>query len=197
MSSLGKSKRINKLNNEYKRMSEMSGWSLSSNFVKGDGPVDADIMIVGQAPGRNEDTKGKPFIGMSGKMLNELLSLSGIDRNNVYITSTVQFFPPKNRMPTKKEIELCAPMLKKQIEIVDPKIVITLGSLAANTTVGIDNIMHNHGLLTHDGDRYYFSTLHPAAAVRLKKNVPIIKDDFKRLGTIVKKLEAMKNKQSK
>ena len=197
MSLLGKSRKINRLNNEYKRMSEMSGWSLSNNFVKGDGPLDANIMIIGQAPGKNEDIEGKPFIGMSGKLLNELLAISGINRNEVYITSTVQFFPPKNRMPTKEEVNKCTPMLKKQIDIINPKLVITLGSLAANTTIGMENIMHNHGLLTHDGDRYYFSTLHPAAAVRLKKNVPIIKDDFKKLGSIVKRLESMKNKQSK
>lgn len=184
-----KKRMLDKLNGDYALISDRKGWKLSKKFVKGYGPHNAKIMIIGQAPGQNEDVEGKPFVGISGRMLNDLLEQAGIRRDDVYITSTVQFFPPRNRAPSKDEVKLCLPMLKKQIAIVDPKLVITLGSLASNSTIGLDNIMQNHGLLTHDGSRYYFSTLHPAAAVRIKKNVPIITEDFKHLKSVMKKIK--------
>ncbi|MDE1810853.1 MAG: NUDIX domain-containing protein [Candidatus Micrarchaeota archaeon] len=178
---------MDRLNAEYAALPDkMKAWDLSRKLVKGDGPLDADIMIVGQAPGRNEDLQGRPFIGISGRLLDNMFRIAGLRRNRLYITSVVQFFPPENRMPSDEEIEACKGFLQSQIEIIKPKVVVTLGSLSGRVVAQVEDIMQNHGRVAHKDGITYFSTIHPAAAVRLKKNVPIIEEDFRKLKTLVK-----------
>ncbi|MDE1833041.1 MAG: NUDIX domain-containing protein [Candidatus Micrarchaeota archaeon] len=175
------------LNREYATLPEkFKDWDLSRNLVPGQGPLDARVMVVGQAPGRNEDIQRKPFIGISGKLLDHLFRLAGTSRERLYITSVVQFFPPENRMPSDEEIEACSGFLQRQIEIIKPKIVVTLGSLSGRTVAGVENIMENHGKSAKRDGITYFSTIHPAAAVRLKKYVPLIEDDFRKLKAVLR-----------
>jgi DNA polymerase len=95
----------------------------------------------------------------------------------------VQFFPPKNRAPTNSEIKVCKPFLERQLNIINPKIIVLLGSIAAHAVIGTEKVMKHHGELLHNK---YFITIHPSAAVRLKKNVEIIRQDFEKLKKIIK-----------
>ena len=100
--------------------------------VIGEGSLDAEVIFIGEAPGKNEALSGKPFCGRAGKVLDELLGKAGLERSAVYITNIVKDRPPNNRRPTPKEVEMYSPFLIKQIEIIQPKMIITLGSTAAS-----------------------------------------------------------------
>ncbi len=178
------------LNRKYAELpKQRKEWSLSGRFVPGDGPLDAKIMFVGQAPGREEDERLKPFVGSAGKLLTKLIGRTGLKREEVYITSVVQFFPPKNRLPTKEEAELCMPFLKEQIRIIRPRLIVVLGNFAAENVAGVKAVMTTHGrLLKHEEyGAHIFVTLHPAAVVRLKKYTELIEGDFDQLKSIIKK----------
>ena len=101
-----------------------------TNIVFGCGNPDADVMIIGEAPGKNEDESGQPFVGRAGKYLDELLSLAGLSRDEVYIANVIKCRPPSNRDPRAEEILQCSPYLREQTKIVDPKIIVTLGNFA-------------------------------------------------------------------
>ncbi len=179
--------RMLKLNEEYGELPErQKEWKLSRSFVPGEGRLDARVMLVGQAPGQNEDTERRPFIGMSGKLLDRTLRKNSIQRKNAYITSIVQFFPPENRIPTQAEIEICKPFLMKQIEIIKPEYVVLMGNVPNSGILGIGSVESNHGKLIEKDGVKYIVTIHPAAAVRIKKKVHIIEEDFSMLGKLLK-----------
>lgn len=178
---IDRKEKMERVNEEYRKLpAKVKGWDLSRNFVAGEGPLDANVVLVGQAPGRFEDESGRPFIGKSGQLLTKLLRMAGLRREQAYITSVVQFFPPKNRVPSDKEIALCKDFLYKQLGIIKPKLVVVAGSVALNELLGMGEIMKVHGTLVKR-DRKYFVTLHPAAAVRIKSNMPLIENDFRKL----------------
>ena len=186
---IDKKEMMEQLNEEYGRLPDRNkNWSLSRRLVKGEGSLDAAVMFVGQAPGANEEKEGRPFIGISGRLLDRLIASAGLKRGSCYITSVVQFFPPKNRIPTDDEIGLCKNFLFEQIEIIKPRIVVLLGSVAARTVIDAEEIMKKHGTCMKKGKVVYFLSLHPAAAVRLKKNVPVMEKDFKKLKELVKRV---------
>ena len=108
----------------------------ASKIVFADGNPNASIMIIGEGPGANEDKEGKPFVGRAGKLLNKMLESINLNRKNVYISNVVNFRPPMNRRPTDKEILRYLPFLKKHIEIINPKILLLLGSTALNALIG-------------------------------------------------------------
>jgi DNA polymerase len=143
-------------------------------------------MLIGQAPGANEDKELRPFIGRSGKLLDSVLRRARINRKNTYITSVVQFFPPKNRIPTPEEIRICKPFLLRQIEIVRPRYVVLLGNVSSNAVLGRGEIEKNHGKLSSNGGIEYMATFHPAAALRFKDNYPLMVEDFKRFSQAMK-----------
>src|SRR5271155_3559954 len=97
------------------------------NAVPGEGPSDASVMIVGEAPGRNEDEQGRPFVGAAGRNLDDLLSEAGVSRGSVFITNTVKCRPPANRRPARSELDTCHPYLRRQIEAIVPKVIVLLG----------------------------------------------------------------------
>lgn len=105
----------------------------ATQLVFADGNPEADIMFIGEAPGRDEDLQGKPFVGRSGQLLDRIIAAIGLDRTKVYIANTVPWRPPGNRTPTPAEIATCAPFLRRQIELVAPKLIMTLGAPAAQT----------------------------------------------------------------
>ena len=113
----------------------------STNIVFSDGNPNAKIMIIGEGPGANEDLEGVPFIGKTGELLDKMLLSINLDRDNVYITNVVNYRPPENRNPNEEEVARYLPYLIKHIEIIDPKILILLGSTALNTIIGSDQII--------------------------------------------------------
>ena len=108
----------------------------ATNIVFGDGNINSKIMIIGEGPGANEDAEGKPFVGRAGKLLDKMLTAIQLDRNKVYISNVVNYRPPSNRKPTENEIKRYLPYLKSHIEIINPKILVLLGSTALNALIG-------------------------------------------------------------
>ena len=179
---------MQKLNDEYMRLPiTVNAWELSKNFVPGEGPLKPDIMLIGQAPGANEDIQRRPFIGRSGQLLDRLLKETRIGRENVYITSVVQFFPFKNREPSKEEIALCKPFIERQISIIKPRYIVLLGRIAAKAILGEESVSENRGrIISMDGIKYMI-TLHPSAVLRFPKNEHLLKEDLKTVAEELKK----------
>jgi len=108
----------------------------ATNLVFGDGNINSKIMLIGEGPGANEDKEGKPFVGRAGKLLDKMLEAIKLDRSKVYISNVVNYRPPANRRPNEEEIERYLPHLKDHIQIINPKILVLLGSTALNTLIG-------------------------------------------------------------
>lgn len=143
----------------------------ATQLVFADGNPDAEIMLIGEAPGAEEDLQGKPFVGKSGQLLDRMLAAIGLDRTKVYIANTVPWRPPGNRTPTPEEIALCLPFLQRQVELVAPRLVMTLGGPAMQTVFSTSNgIIKMRGkwsalrIGNHDVDA--IATLHPAYLLR-------------------------------
>ena len=173
--------RLKKLNQGITRCKKCDLWKTRKNTVSGEGPGRAKIMIIGQAPGREEDCSGKPFIGRAGKLLDKLLDLAEIKRKNVFITSPIKCFPPKNRKPTKNEIESCLPYLKKQIQIINPHKFILLGGVAFKIFFPDEKLKNLRGKWIKKDRKLYFPTYHPAAGLRFPKIRTYLRRDFARL----------------
>jgi len=172
---------LEKLNNRIRNCKKCDLWKTRKNAVPGEGPVNAKMMIIGQAPGAKEDRTGRPFIGRAGDFLNQLLKIAKIKRKNVFITSPIKCFPPKNRKPTKTEIKKCLPYLKKQIEIINPKRFILLGEIAFSVFFPKEKLKNFRGKLIKKDNKEYFITYHPAAGIRFLKIKKIVEKDFKKL----------------
>jgi uracil-DNA glycosylase len=135
------------------------------------GSTSARLMLIGEAPGRDEDLQGKPFVGRAGQLLDRMLAAIGLDEGSIYITNTVYWRPPGNRTPTPEEIEACAPFLTRQIELLSPDVLVLLGGAAAKSLLGVgEGIMRLRGKwLSHEiGGRSLatLATLHPAYLLR-------------------------------
>uniref|UniRef100_A0A7V5XGU6 Type-4 uracil-DNA glycosylase n=1 Tax=Thermodesulfobacterium geofontis TaxID=1295609 RepID=A0A7V5XGU6_9BACT len=174
---------LEKLNEKIKKCKKCGLWKLRNNVVPGEGPVYAKIIVIGQAPGVQEDKTGRPFVGPAGKFLNYLLELAGLKREEVFITSPLKCLPqpPVNRKPKKKEIESCSPWLKKQIEIINPKKFILLGEVAFSVFFPGKNLKDFRGKRIKKEDKEFFVTYHPAAGLRFPKIREILERDFKKL----------------
>lgn len=145
--------------------------------VPGEGPCPAEIMLIGEAPGKYEDESGRPFVGRAGRLLDEALSKAGFDRKEVFITSVVKCRPPKNRKPKQWEIEACNPYLKAQMELVSPKAVCLMGNVAAQTVLGSQGIASLRGRIFEDR---FLVTFHPAAVLRNRNLMDAFVLDLKR-----------------
>ncbi|HQN30135.1 MAG TPA: uracil-DNA glycosylase, partial [Methanothrix soehngenii] len=129
----------------------------------GSGPSKAEIMLVGEAPGREEDLKGLPFIGRAGRLLDEALDEAGLKREDVFITSVIKCRPPQNRKPNKKEIELCLPYLEDQMDAIRPRIICLMGNTAIQAVLGVVGVTVLRGRILSDR---FLVTYHPAAVLR-------------------------------
>ena len=136
-----KLEKLNKLKGKIKLIKNCDLKKNAKNLVFGDGNYNSKIMIVGEGPGANEDIEGKPFVGRAGKLLDKMLTSIKMDRKKVYISNVVNYRPPDNRKPTEAEIKRYLPYLKSHIEIINPKILILLGSTALNTLVGSEVVI--------------------------------------------------------
>ena len=170
--------------------------SNATKLVFGDGDADAEILFIGEAPGKNEDQSGLPFIGRAGKFLNEMLESINLNREKVYITNIVKYRPLNNRDPLDKEKEAFLPFLIRQINIIKPKIIITLGRHSMNCFLPEQKISEAHGKLFEieyefDNKKYKYQVLplfHPAAAIYNQTLKGTLLEDFKMIPNLLSKL---------
>ncbi len=176
------SAKLSKIHSEIEKCKKCGLHKTRLSPVPGEGPVTAKLLFVGEAPGAKEDELGRPFVGRSGELLTKLLLEAGIDRSSVFITSVLKSRPPNNRKPTSTEIEVCLPYLRRQIEVISPKIIVLMGSVAVSSLIGPWKMGDAHGKFHESADgRLFFITYHPAAALRFTKYRDMMKDDFKKL----------------
>lgn len=164
----------------------------ATNLVMGDGNTDADIVFIGEAPGKNEDERGLPFVGAAGKFLNEMLAQAGMDRSDVYITNIVKYRPPNNRDPLPDEKKAFWPYLLKQLQIIDPKVVITLGRHSMEYFLPDMKIGQVHGeakrIQFGDHKIVIVPLYHPAAALYNGSLRQTLIDDFLRVPAVISEL---------
>jgi DNA polymerase len=150
-------------------------------FVPAVGRADADVMLVGEAPGANEVEQGEPFVGRAGEKMNDVLSDIGVERSELYITNLVKIRPPDNRDPKKDEIEAWAPLLEKEIEDVDPDIILTLGNFASKEMLDTDKgITKIHGRIFTRNGRKIMPIYHPAATLYDRSKTPDLEKDLRK-----------------
>ena len=162
-----------------------------NNAVPGIGDKNADVVFIGEAPGKNEDIHGEPFIGTAGKRLDDALENAGLPRSNVYITNIVKCRPPNNRVPNDTEKSMCNNYLEEELRIINPKIICLLGNTSFYSILGGKEISKNHGQIVYKNNRVYFITFHPAATIYNQKLLDVFKNDIKKL---VNELQKIKNK---
>jgi uracil-DNA glycosylase len=164
----------------------------ATNLVMGDGHPDADIVFIGEAPGKNEDEQGLPFVGAAGKFLNEMLATVGLDRQDVYITNIVKYRPPNNRDPEPEEKKAFWPYLVQQLDVIDPKLVVTLGRHSMEYFLPSQKISVIHGQpkrITFGERKLVVMPLyHPAAALYNGGMRETLIDDFSNIPVILKKI---------
>lgn len=146
--------------------------------VPGEGPLDAEVMFIGEAPGMNEDKQGRPFVGAAGKFLDELLAAAGFRRDEVYICNVLKCRPPGNRDPLPSEIEACRGYLERQIELVDPAVIVSLGRYSMNHFFPNAKISRVHGQTREIDGRTFMPMYHPAAALHQHNLRPVLLGDF-------------------
>ena len=161
-----------------------------TQVVFGAGNADADLMFVGEAPGAEEDRQGLPFVGRSGALLTEALAGVGIDREDVFIANTLKCRPPANRDPLASEVETCQPWLFRQIELIEPKVVATLGNFATKLLTGEPTgitKVHGKPVVRQLGERWVrlFPMFHPAAALRASGVADQFRDDVAALPSLL------------
>jgi len=161
----------------------------ATNLVMGDGNINADIVLIGEAPGKQEDLSGLPFMGAAGKFLNEMLASVGIDRNDVYITNIVKYRPPNNRDPLPEEKSVFWPYLVRQLDVIKPEIVVTLGRHSMEYFLPEQKISAIHGqpkrIKFGEGKLIIVPLYHPAAALYNGSMRTTLIEDFKKLPKII------------
>jgi DNA polymerase len=161
-----------------------------TNAVPGDGKYTARLMIIAEAPGKEEDLTGLPFVGASGKFLNKVLEGTGIDRNDFFITNTVKCRPPKNRTPKRLEVDTCTSnYLFEQIELIDPKLIMLLGGVAAKAVLGVKSVNEARGRAIERDGRNYIVGYHPAVRFYREDLAEKVKEDFALLKREIKRLK--------
>lgn len=164
----------------------------ATNLVMGDGNIDADIVFIGEAPGKNEDEQGLPFVGAAGKFLNEMLAEAGMSRSDVYITNIVKYRPPNNRDPLPEEKKAFWPYLLRQLQIIEPKVVITLGRHSMEYFLPDMKISRIHGqpkrIAFGDKKLVIIPLYHPAAALYNGGMRQTLIDDFLHVPKVIEQL---------
>lgn len=166
-----------------------------TNSVPSKGNFHSDVIFVGEAPGKNEDKHGEPFIGIAGKKLSAALEAAKISRDDIYITNIVKCRPPKNRVPTTTERETCQEYLKQEIAIIKPKIICILGNTAFNSLLGGSEITKFRGKLVRKDSQLYFLTVHPAATIYNQELIKVLKKDIIKLFDLITELKKDKKVQ--
>ena len=182
-------KKLKKIKNQVTQCTKCKLSETRNNSVPGKGNFKSDVIFVGEAPGKNEDMNGEPFIGIAGKKLTIALENTGITRDDVYITNIVKCRPPKNRVPTINERNTCKNYLEKEIDIIKPKIICILGNTAFNSLLDGKEIIKFRGKMVRKNNQLYFLTIHPAATIYNQKLINVLKRDMKKLFRLIKELK--------
>lgn len=187
---------MNKKEEELKKLEEeiQNDFSLplqESNLVFGEGNIDCGVMFIGEAPGFHENLLKRPFVGRGGQLLDKLIQSVGWRREDVYITNIVKRRPPENRDPSPQEIEAYKPYLTRQIEIINPLIVATLGRFSMNYFLPNAKITRDNGKVFRVGRRFLMPFFHPAAALRSPATMKALAEGFQKLPAVVKKCETV------
>jgi DNA polymerase len=170
----------------------------AKNLVMGDGNANANIIFIGEAPGKNEDEQGLPFVGAAGKFLNEMLAGIGLKRADIYITNIVKYRPPNNRDPAPEEKAAFLPFLKQQVEVIEPKLIVTLGRHSMEVLLPPDlKISQCHGQPKRYNGRVYMPLFHPAAALYNGGMRQTLIDDFAKIPKVLELLSQKNNLDSK
>ena len=167
-----------------------------TNTVPGDGPDDAEIMFIGEAPGFHEDRQAIPFVGAAGKFLAQLLATIDMKRQDVFICNMLKCRPPSNRDPLPQELTNCRPFLDRQMEIIKPKIVITLGRFAMSKFLHGVSISQVHGQPFKRNDRLFIPMFHPAAALHQPRYRSLIEQDFLKIPDILAEMADLEEDNS-
>lgn len=193
-----KQEQLKKLNEQMARCSSCILRSGCNNVVPGEGNAETEIMFIGEGPGQKEDQLGRPFVGAAGKFLDEMLGVINLKREDVYIANVVKCRPPNNRDPLPDEAAACWLWLIKQINIIDPKLIVTLGRHSMERFLPGYKISQIHGkALRRDvpeiGQRIFYALYHPAAALYNGSMREILIKDFRRIPKLIEKIK--ENKQ--
>ena len=158
--------------------------------VPGEGPANAEIMFIGEGPGFHENEQGRPFVGAAGQFLDQLLAQAGVTRSEVWIGNVVKCRPPENRDPLPDELSACDLYLERQIEAINPSIIVTLGRFSMGKFMQGAKISQIHGQMRKVGNRYVIAMFHPAAALHQAALKPAILADFAKLPELLKEARA-------
>ncbi len=164
----------------------------ATQLVFGDGNPDAEVVFIGEAPGKNEDIQGIPFVGAAGKFLNEMLALIGLERKDIYITNIVKYRPPNNRDPLPEEKSAFLAYLQKQMDIIKPKVIVTLGRHSMECFLPGLKISQAHGQPKRKDGQVYVPLFHPAAALYNGGLRQTLIDDFMTIPAVIAKLNESK-----
>jgi len=178
-------KKINTLSDlfeKYKACQKCALGKTRKNLVFGRGLSNPPVMFIGEGPGAEEDTQGEPFVGRAGRLLTKMISAIGIERADVYITNIVKCRPPDNRNPTPAEISCCLPIIKQQIEILNPKLIVTLGNIPTKTLIpDLPGITKARGKIKQYEKWTVLPTFHPSYLLRNRSAMPQAWEDFKKI----------------
>ena len=183
------SKKLEQIKQDVKKCTKCELSETRTNSVPGKGNFKSDVIFVGEAPGKNEDKNGEPFIGIAGKKLTAALENAGVSRDEIYITNIVKCRPPSNRVPKPDERETCQEYLKEEISIIKPKIICILGNTVFNSVLGGSEITKYRGKVAQKDNQLYFITIHPAATIYNQKLISVLKKDIKKLFKIITELK--------
>lgn len=169
----------------------------AANFVWGEGNINSKVVFVGEAPGAREDELKRPFVGRSGQLLDKLIGQIGWKREDVFITNIVKRRPPDNRDPLPEEIEAYKPYLTRQLKLLDPTIVVTLGRFSMNYFLPEAKITRDQGKVFRLGNRFVVPMFHPAAGLRSTGTLKALTESFLRIPAIIKKCEEALSQSTK
>ncbi len=184
-----KKARLLSLHEEVEKCRKCPLYEKASRGVPGEGNPSAEIMFIGEGPGQKEDELGRPFVGAAGKLLEELLNSIKLTRSDVYIANVVKHRPPGNRDPLPEEVGACWPFLERQIAIIEPKVIVTLGRHSLGRFLPGMVISKVHGQPYRAGNRIYFAMYHPAAALYNGGLRPVLFADIAKLPVVIKKIK--------
>jgi len=183
---------LSELNKEIALCQQCEIAKYRNRVVPGEGAEDADIMFIGEAPGWHEDQQGRPFVGPAGKYLDELLASISLRREQVYIANVIKCRPQGNRDPLPTEIQNCRQWLQRQIEIIQPKMIVTLGRYSMAMFFPGKSISKIHGTAQKRDDVVYYAMYHPAAALHQQSLRQAIEEDMLKIPTLLTQAETIK-----
>ena len=188
---------LEKLNNQILKCEKCALCKTRTNVVPGEGSFKAEIMFIGEGPGKKEDEQGRPFIGAAGKLLDKLLAFINLRREDIYIANVVKCRPPQNRDPLPEEVDACRPWLDAQIEIIKPKLIVLLGRHSMDRFLPNQKISIDHGKPKRKNGQVYYPIYHPAAALYRNGLFEDLQKDFERIPKILEMIEKDKTMENK